>query len=630
MTGPGVTGLGILWAIGVGCLPLPLAAQAPDDTTSWHLGLEVGHTPSAHLRWEAAVGRSWRLGGIGSIGPGNEQVRLRATPALRVGRRLPGGFRVDGGLGFESVWLTRGDNNLEMELQWELTAGWRWTRHVHAEAGVRWTDYRKLRREGLLRISLAHQSGAEPPARVELPEGVPDFGVPHTLVPRARLDPVLAFPPRAGRGVLMTASNPGGDPDPWNGARTGPNVDRLGLGSQAWLEDGAWNGWLQWRSDLHTDPSIRGRIDPVAEGLSFPVSVSLTGGVRWNPDTTRTARIAARFDPQTFLWMPHLGAERTAELRLAEGRAERGALGVEVRSLHLAPIAGRSVEPLAHTRGTAEVGRRVSLGAEHERLALGPEVLTRNRLVTGARVGGAAGSVRARVAAGDDVSARLSARGATRGWQANATLAYRSEPDLLDYNALLARGWIAGDGPTPDAELGSVLEAAASVGKGPVTLDAMGAWGAPMWSPTTPPSIGRDGGGFLDLSWAGDLYTTRIEGRARARLAEWGSPVGWWRERSSVEGSVRMVFLDDVVRLTGDLTARSRLQSARSGLEEAGGAEVTLSLSGPLPNVGPFRGTMARARLEDLFDTGLASRIGAPRRGRRLAITLMLASGGSR
>ncbi|MDZ7778781.1 MAG: hypothetical protein U5R14_02450 [Gemmatimonadota bacterium] len=619
----------ILGAIAICGLPHTLGAQASADTVAWHVGFELGRTPSVLLRWETGVG-SWRFGGLGGLGPGNEDVRLRATPVLRVGRRLPGGVHLGGGLGFEWVWLARATNDREMELQWELTAGWKWRRRLYAEAGVRWTDYRVVRREGLLRVSLAHPTVTDPPPRMELPKPVPDFGVPWTLVPRARIAPTLASPPPTGRGILLTAANPGGDPDPWNGERAGPNVDRLGLGAQAWLEEGPWKGWLRWRSDLHTDASTRDRIDPIAEGLSFPVSVSLGGGVRWEPDSAHMARLDARFDPQAFLWLPHLGAERTAELRLAEGRMRHGALGFDFRSLQLDPIAGRSVDPLSHARGTVEVGRSTTLGAEHERLALGSDVLTRSRLITGARLDGAYGSLRARLAAGHDLTARVSVEGAVRGWHADATVAYRSEPELLDYNALLARGWLDGDRTAPTADPGSVIEAEASVGTGSLELDAKGTWGTPIWVPVPYRSIEREGGGYVDLKWAGDFLASRIEGQARARLAEWGSPFAWWRERSGVEGSVRMVFLDEIVRLAGILTARSRLRSARSSLEEEGGAEVTLSLSGPLPNVGPFRGMMARARLEDLFDAGLASRIGAPRRGRRLGITLMLASGGPR
>jgi len=602
-------------------LPWAAAAQERVDGATWTWGLEMSGAPAALARWEAARS-GWIFGAGAGLGLGDEHVRVRATPTVRVGRALPAGFRIDGGLGFEWARLDRGHNDTESEIQWEITGGWNWASVLRAEAGVRWTDYRSRRQEGVMRLSLARSGSPAPTRDPVIPEALPLLGVPPTLTSRGLVHVVIDAPGRRGHGFVIAAANPRGDPAPGTTSGTGDNIDRLGAGLEAWSENGPWSTWLRWRSDLHTDPSIRARVQPIAEGLSFPVSVSFTGGARWRRPDSGSFGMAGRHDPQAFLWVPHLAAERTAAVSVLGADATHRDVALRVDALRLGRIAGLSIEPLGHTRIQAARGSGTVFGAEHERLTLGDRLVTRSRAVVEHT-----GPVFGRMAAGDDLALDIGARTTAGAWHGGARAGYRSRPELLDYGALLARGWLRDGGATESLGGAPVVDADLSAGRGPWTMQAAAFWGDPIWSGN---GVRRGGGGYAHVTWTDTLASGRVEGRARVHLARWGTWFGWWREEPTLEGLGRIHLIDAALRLSGEVAARSALVSARSELEEPGGAELAVALTGPLPELGPLGGMLGQARLEDILDEGLPARIGAPLRGRRLILLVTLASGGAR
>ncbi|MEX2467224.1 MAG: hypothetical protein WD995_09955 [Gemmatimonadota bacterium] len=601
-------------------VPSATVAQAVPDSATWSYGLELTSSPAALVRWETTQG-DWVFGVGAGAGLGDERVRARLMPSIRIGRLLPGAVRLDAGLGFEWAWLDRAYNQRELEMQWEVTGGWTRPSWLKLEAGLRWTDYQVRRTEGLVRLSFARTRPAAPVVTPEVPDALLWFGVPQTVSSEGRVGVDLHRPVHSGSGFLIAAANPRGDPAPGTARAGGDNIDRLGQGAEAWFEHGRLETWLRWRSDLHTDPSIRDRIAPIADGLSFPVSVSFSGGATWRSPDVGDFGLAARHDPQALLWIPHLAAERTATVRAVEADAAHGDASVELRTLHLGSIAGRTLDPLTHTWMEARFGRATTVGGEHERLALSGRVVRRSRAVVEH-----AGPVFGRLAVGDDMVLEGGARGVAASWRGEIRVGYRSRPELLDYDALIARGWLW-DGGQVGADGSSVVDATGSIERGSVRVNALGVWDDPTWMGD---GTRRADGGYLDMEWNDTLASGRVEGRARVGLLRWGSPFGWWRERPGFDATGRVLLIEGPVRLSTDIAVRSALVSERSGMEEDGGAELAVALSGPLPALGPLRGMSGQARLEDVLDAGLPVRVGAPRRGRRLVLRVTLISGESR
>src|SRR5690606_1061615 len=246
---------------------------------TWRAGLEVGRLPSLRLGWETPRD-GWILGVAAGVGPGSGDVDARLTPSVRLGRRLAGGLRADVGLGLELARLGRAGNPSESEIQWEMTGAWHAPSGWGAEVGVRRTDYGREAWEPLVRLSAPGTllGTSLPMATARAPHS---FGAPRPVAEAGRLGLGVRAPGRVGSGVSLAASNPRGDPDPWKDA-SGPNVDRLGMRAEAWTELGPLAAWARWSSDLHRDPAIAGRVQPVAEGAGFPVTVSFAGGATWS------------------------------------------------------------------------------------------------------------------------------------------------------------------------------------------------------------------------------------------------------------------------------------------------------------------------------------------------------------
>ena len=645
--------------------PLEAFQADPSDvggapgTTGWHAGAELGRVPALRLGLETIEG-GWLLGADAGLGPGRGDVAARLTPMLRLGRELGRGVRVAAGLGFEVAWLEGARSQDESEIQWELTGGWVGSRGFRAEAGVRRTDYREASWESLLRIAFGRQARGSPPRSVPAPPpSTYEPGLPPSAVDRGRLDLTVGALERAGSGVLAEASNPRGDPDPWSAA-VGPNVDRLGGRAEAWMERGALRGWVRWRSDLHTDTSIVSRIRPIAEGGLFPVSVSIAAGGAWAAaDGDARVSLAVRHDPRMFLWMPHLGEERTGRMWAleAEGSSRGGTL--LVRHGALGTIDGQAVDPLDHTLLRAESRGPWRVGLEHELLTYDgptPRLRASRTRATVARDG----RISVRLGGGDDLVVRIGARTSSAvddlrrspaavrplhagrtvpvasrpdheaparppGFHARAEVEIRSSPDLLDYESLLGRGWGVPGVPAEPLFEDALATATILAGWGALGMETMSGWNLPTWSATAPE--GR-AGGRVDLVWSGSF--DRVSGRVdvRLRALEWGPTRAWWREQATLEGrGIVPLPLGRLTTLTAELYGRTALRSERAGLVHPGGLETTVAVGGPMAAWAFGLPVWAEARLEDVFDRGLVVRPGAPRRGRRLTILVAMMGG---
>lgn len=641
-------------AVRLGTLPGVLAGQGPPPVdslapTAWLLGLEMSRAPAVFVGWETTQG-GWTVGARTGGGSGRDGVRGRLTPALRLDRHLPWDLRVGASLGLEWTWSSGVDNADESEIQWELGGGWRPAPGVLVELGARRTDYRTRRWEGVARLALrprASRVDEEPGAVVPVPGPPP--GVPESAERGGRLAVGVA-PPPAREGLALQAANPRGDPDPWRAGST-DNVDRLGLRGEGRLVVGTTSGWMRWRSDLHTDPSIAARLREVSGSLGFPVSVSFAGGGGWTAaDGSAAAAASLRYDPKAFLWIPHLGEERTARVRALEARGAAGPIEGEVDLAALGPIEGRSVDPLEHGsvrlrhRDLADLGDgSLHAGLEHE--WIGAEAAGR-ALLDGSRTRAfveRSGRWHGRLAAGSDVVLRVGVanrpRGAPEawpvppdtaapgeGWRVAAAVELRSRPDLLHFESLMATGWAGGtaapdEGDDPAAfEEGSV-RAEASVGRGGASLRTTALWSEPLAAPS---GLRRVRGGWVDLAWRGAPLGPALHARVRLRTAEWGPARGWWREEATLEGRATLLLLERPARAELRIGGRTRLRSERAGVVEPGGLEAGLALVLPLP-LPASEAARAEARLDDLFDRGLAPRVGAPRRGRRLTVTIVVA-----
>lgn len=631
------------------------AEQRADGTagSEWQLGIEIGEEPAGLIRWETREA-GWTFGAGATAGPGTGDVQLRIAPHVRLQRALVPRVLVGAGLGLEWTRLDREGNDEESELQWDVGVGWRPVERLLTEAGVRWTDYRNRRASAYVRIAvpLGMRRAGVPPEPAVPPDTAPDptpaaasplqtaapvhaalphLGVPSSPTRDGRLDLSVDAVERSGSGIVMVAANPRGDPDPRTGiasgtgaAPGGTNVDRLGLGSEAWTSAGAWSGWARWRSDLHTDPSIAERTRAATDGLFFPVSVSFSGGARWNPGDGRAVGVEARHDPQALLWLPHLGRERTATVGFARAEGAFGRTSVAVAGTRLEPIEGRAVDDLDHLRVGVAVaaGRTLRVGGEHERLDTRGGALQRSRVVVER-----AGRLSARLLAGDDLAVRVGASTEHGAWRAEAWGSYRSEPELLHYDRLVASGWARPgpadptnppdpSDPTPHDDVWAYGLTAA---RGPIQLALDGTVGDPVW---TPDSIERGAGGTVDLVWTNRLARDRIEGRLAVRVAEWGPDRAWWREDPTAEAWIETRTPLGPALVSARVAARTELKSVRAGLEHPAGAELGLGLLGPLPDIGSLRGMTVSMRLDDLLDSGVPVRVGAPERGRRLTLAL--------
>jgi hypothetical protein len=538
---------------------------------------------------------------------------MRITPVLRVGRRLAGPFRVDAGLGLESVWLEDEGNAQEWEIQWELTGGAMWRSALLAEAGVRRTDYRNAAWEGVARLSLpVHTSPRQsteldpPPPPVELP-----FGDPRSMVSSGLLATGVARLERPGSGALLAASNPRGDANPW-GSEPRENIDRLGMSGELWGASGDMRAWLRLRSDLHTDPSIRERVASVAQGLSFPLSASLEGGVAWSEsDGSSMARLDTRRDFRALRWMPHLGEERTlAALSVhAEARSPRWA--AELESDRFEPIAGTTIDALDHASVRVGQAGPTAVGIELERLRIADGEERRLR-VTVRREGRIFGAGSLGTDAALFVGARTSeAVDSGPDIDLVAEIEVRSEPELLDYETLIGRGWMR-------AEVGRLARrpvARASVRgrRGPLSLVATTGWGLPAW---VDDALVREAGGRLDARWLGAVGPAQAD--ASLRLADWGAPSAWWREEAIFRADVELPLVEDALRLSVLVGGHTALRSRRTGIEEPAGVAFGLKAGVPVPDLGLPVASHLELRLDDLFDQHLSTRIGAPRLGRRL------------
>jgi hypothetical protein len=632
--------------------------------SEWQLGIEIADDPAGLLRWQAHDG-VWTFGAGATAGPGAGDIQLRIAPHVRLQRTLAPRVRVGAGLGLEWTRLAREGNDEESELQWDMGVGWRPAERLLTEAGVRWTDYRNRRASAYLRVAvpLGTRGASDPPesptpalppddaeARAPgsdsgrlldpasgpspLPEAtepvhtsLPQLGVPPTPARDGRLDLSVEPVRRSGSGIVLVAANPRGDPDPRSGAE-GANVDRLGLGTETWGSTGAWSGWARWRSDLHTDPTIADRTRAATEGLFFPVSISFSGGARWSPHDGRLLGVAARHDPRALLWLPHLGQERTARVGTTHAEASFGRASLDFAGTRLEPIEGRSVDALDHARVRVDVavGRGLSVGLEHERLDTPGGERRRNRGVLQR-----SGRLSARLFAGDDIAVRVGTSIGRDAWRVDAWASYRSEPELLHYDRLVASGW--GRPGLPEAD--EPPEAAGSAGatpadgdvwaygltaaRGPLRMALSGTVGDPVWAPE---SIEGGGGGTLDLIWTDRVADDRIEGRLALRVAEWGPDRAWWRELPTADGWIETRTPLGPALLSARVAARTELSSVRAGLEHPAGAELGVGLTGPLPDLGSLRGMIVSMRLDDLLDSGLPVRVGAPERGRRLTLSL--------
>ena len=627
----------------------------------------------------------WIFGADAGASPGRGDVRARVTPSIRLGRQLVGGLRVGAGLGFEMAWLEGGGNDDETEIQWEVTGGWVGRPGLRAEAGVRRTDYHEGEWEAVLRFGVTSGAGSSSDRVVRAPPPSTHlFGVPPSVTEHGRLrlgvngmkrDDTIAE--REGSGVMVSASNPRGDRNPWRDDG-GANVDRLGGRAEGWIERGPVTAWVRWSSDLHTDTTIVSRIRPIAEGVGFPVSVAIAAGAAWSrPEREERAAFAARYDPRAFLWMPHLGEERTANMRAVEMEGSGAGLAAEIRYGAYDAIEGRTIEPLNHTLARVGSRGRWSFGVEHERLDLGSsadEARTRatlerggpvflgvaagNDLVlrAGAGIGGAAGAgvgagpgagvrgagVRGgalggavggaagaggRAPAGARVGDRMPGAAHTSGapaaasgapWSARVHVELRTAPELLDFESLLGRGWVVPGEAHESLVEGHVAKAAAAANWGPLGVEAAGGWNLPIWRED---ASGRHAGGHADARLATSLRPIPARVDARLRLVEWGSAFGWWREQATLEGRLVVPLLDAPTRLTAELYGRTGLSSARAGLEHSAGLEASLSVGGPVAAWGLGVPVWGEVRLEDILDRGLVVRPGAPARGRRLTIT---------
>ncbi|MEX2471084.1 MAG: hypothetical protein WEA34_02835 [Gemmatimonadota bacterium] len=638
-------------------------AEAAEPTTGseWQLGIEIGDDPAGLLRWESHQA-GWTFGAGSTAGPGAGDIQLRIAPHVRLQRTLVPRVLVGAGLGIEWTRLAREGNDEESELQWDVGLGWRPAKRLLAEAGVRWTDYRTRRTSAYLRIAVplrmrGSRGTPEPPgptppgsvpanapnrtsgidpgptpdptpapgsrleAAAPIHATLPQLGVPPTSTDDGRLALPVEPVERGGSGIVLVASNPRGDSDPRSEA-VGSNVDRLGLGAETWTSAGAWTGWARWRSDLHTDPSIAERTRAATEGLFFPVSISFSGGVRRSAGDGRVLGVSARHDPQALLWLPHLSQERTARVGSIRADGALGPAAVRVADTRLEPIEGQSVDALHHVRVAIDVAARNAfrVGLEHERL----DTPGRGELRTRALVE-RSGRLSGRLLAGDDVALCLGAATELGAWRADAWASYRSEPELLHYDALVARGWMpptSSGTPTPPGATpteGDVFGYGLSAVRGPIGIALSGTLGDPVW---TPGSIERAAGGTVDLVWTDRLESDRIEGRLAVRVAEWGPDRAWWREHPTAEAWIETGAPLGPALLTARLAARTELRSLRASLQHPAGAQVGLGLVGPLPGIGSLRGMTVSMRLDDLFDTGLPVRVGAPERGRRLKLSL--------
>lgn len=594
--------------------------------------------PAVRLGLET-VRSGWIFGADAGAGPGRGDVRARLTPAIRLGKQLVGGLRLSAGLGFEMAWLEGGGNDNETEIQWEVTGGWVGRPGLRAEAGVRRTDYRNGEWEAVARLAITGRRGSPSDRVVRAPPPSTHlFGVPPSATEHGRLrlgvnglerDGTAAE--REGAGLVVSASNPRGDRNPWRDGG-GANVDRLGGRADAWIESGPVTAWARWSSDLHTDTTIVSRIRPIAEGVGFPVSVAIAAGAAWSPPERQDrAAVAARYDPRSFLWMPHLGEERTASMRAVEVQGSRAGVIAEVRHGAYDAIGGRTIEPLSHTLVRVRSRGVWSFGVEHERLDLvlfADEARTRATLERG-------GGVFVGVAAGNDLALRAGAEIGDRApeawhafdspasdsvaaWRARAHVEVRTTPELLDFESLLGRGWATSREADEDLVDGHVATATASAGWGPLGVEAAGGWNLPIWREE---ASGRHAGGRVDARVATSLrpYSVRVD--ARLRLMEWGSAFAWWREQPSLEGRIAVPLFDAPTRITAELYGRTGLTNARAGLAHSGGVTGSLSVGGPVAAWGLGVPVWGEVRLEDVLDRGLVVRPGAPGRGRRLTIT---------
>lgn len=596
--------------------PLEARAQPTNPRSEWRTGVEMDARPGLVAAWESSIG-PWRASAALAVGPGEDPVRLRATPHARVARALWGPFQLAGGLGLEWARLGRGWNRDESEILWEVAAGWRTAGSLLLEAAVRWTDFHRPRRTGLIRLTAPLSvARSRPRASTAPPHGRPvprDLGVPGSMVADGHLSFAIPTLEREGGGLSLMASNPRGDPDPRTPDQV-PNVDRLAMASEAWAGGERWRAWARWRSDLHTDPSIAERTRQVAEGLSFPTSVSFSGGGAWRPRQSQGLEISLRHAPQLLLWMPHLASERTAEATAAGGVFEHGGAALELEGGGMRGIEGRTVDPLTHFRG-AIVGPpmgRLRMGLEHQRVTAAGDADQRTRAI--ARLDG---PVRLDLAAGSDVTMEVSGSHEGEGWSASGRAWYRSRPEPLHLDALLARGWSAETDRAPHLEPGSSGGVHVGVGRGPVALEARSLVREPVWAPTT---VSRAEGGWVEMTWADTL--SFVDLRGQARIASWGPPTAWWREAPSLSGRVGIGGALGPARIRGWADFRTEVHSARSGLSAPAGIELGLGTDLPLPDLGSSRGITARMELADVLDQGVPLRPGAPRRGRRLTAVL--------
>src|SRR5690606_18026368 len=165
------------------------------------------------------------------------------------------------------------------------------------------------------------------------------------------------------------------------------------------------------------------------------------------------------------------------------------------------------------------------------------------------------------------------------------------------------------------------VRAEASVGRGGASLRTTALWSEPLAEPS---GLRRVRGGWVDLAWRGAPLGPALHARVRLRAAEWGPARGWWREEAALEGRATLLLLERPARAELRIGGRTRLRSERAGVVEPGGLEAGLALVLPLP-LPASEAARAEARLDDLFDRGLAPRAGAPRRGRRLTVTIVVA-----
>ncbi len=605
--------LAILTAAVIG--PAETHAQQPAFRSEWRAGIEVGPRPGLVAAWESFVG-PWGAGAALTLGPGEDPVRLRATPHVRLVRAFGRHLRLAGGLGLEWARLGRSWNRDESEISWELAAGWRTSSSLLLEAAARWTDFARLRRWGVLRMSAPFSVSRLRPRRLDtLTDGPPlpqDLGVPDAIAEQGRLSVNVPTVEREGRGMSLLAANPRGDPAP-GASGEAANMDRLAMGGELWAAGGGFRGWGRWTSDLHTDPSISARTRSVAEGLSFPTSVSFSGGGAWRPEDERSLEISARHAPQLLLWMPHLASERTAGATVVSGVFRHGETAFALEGRRVAAISGRTVDPLDHFRGalTGLAIRRFRVGLEHERVATLGDVDGRTRMILERD-----GAVRLRFAAGTDVAASVAGDVRIGDWTASGSIWYRSRPDPLHFDALLARGWST-ETATGPAQTDGLAGVHVDVRGGPLEIEVRSLMGEPVWRSG---SVSRAAGGWVEATWTDTLSFLQLHGRVR--LASWGPETAWWKEAPRAAGRVGFQGGLGVARVRAWAMLRSKLHSARAAMSEPLGGEVGLGMDVPLPDLGSLRGMTARMELDDVLDHGVPIRPGAPRRGRRLTVEL--------